>query len=67
MAHLVGSAAGFGDTAHKIAHPTNKKSYLSFLIAEMRGGILCALASDNTLSHIYYGTRLKTNNMFEKY
>ncbi len=40
MAHLVGCTAGFGDTAHKITHPTNKNSYLPFLIAEMREGFL---------------------------
>ncbi len=47
MAHLVGSTAGFGDTAHKITHPTNKKSYLSFLIPQMRADMLFILTRDN--------------------
>ncbi len=46
MAHLVGSTAGFGDTAHKITHPKTLNPSLPFLIIQMREGILFALDYD---------------------
>ncbi len=52
MAHLVGSTTGFGDTAHKITHPQTINPFLQFLIVQMRGGILFALAHDNKVSRI---------------
>ncbi len=54
MAHLVGSTAGFGTTAHKINHNKNKNTSIIFLIAQMRGVLLFAFAYyGKELSHIY--------------
>ncbi len=46
MAHLVGSAAGFGAIAHKIILYKNIYSYIIFLIAQMRVDILFVLSHD---------------------